>query len=137
MGILSFLGKQQEPDKDPQQKRKTSFRRYGSSVIDRLTQDFKGSMLTANGEIEASLRVMRGRSRQLAMDNDYASKFLKMVKNAMRLAYSALPLKIFQTGKNYPVGQGLLQDDVEQKKRADQPCEYHSLTHQTAIYAFQ
>ena len=80
MGILSFLGKQQEPDEDPKQKRKTSFRRYGSSVIDRLTQDFKGSMLTANGEIEASLRVMRGRSRQLAMDNDYASKFLKMVK---------------------------------------------------------
>jgi hypothetical protein len=60
-----------------------------------------------------------------------------MVKNAMRLAYSALPLKIFQTGKNYPVGQGSLQDDIEQKIRADLPYEYHSLIHQKVICAFQ
>jgi len=80
MGILSFLDKRNEPEKPTGKKRKTSFRRYGSSVIDRLTQDFKGSRLTANGELEVSLRVMRARSRQLAMDNDYASKFLKMVK---------------------------------------------------------
>ena len=80
MGILSFLDKRNKPENPTGKKRKTAFRRYGSSVIDRLTQDFKGSTLTSNGELEVSLRVMRARSRQLAMDNDYASKFLKMVK---------------------------------------------------------
>ena len=55
MGILSFLDKRNKPENPTGKKRKTAFRRYGSSVIDRLTQDFKGSTLTSNGELEVSL----------------------------------------------------------------------------------
>ena len=52
MGILSFLDKRNKPENPTGKKRKTAFRRYGSSVIDRLTQDFKGSTLTSNGELD-------------------------------------------------------------------------------------
>jgi len=59
-------------------KQKTQKRRYSAGVIDRLSGDFKGSTLSANGELVGSLAIMRSRSRELCMNNDYARKFLAM-----------------------------------------------------------
>ena len=58
--------------------KKLQKRRYSAGVIDRLTGDFKGSTLSANGELINTLPVIRSRSRDLCMNNDYARKFLAM-----------------------------------------------------------
>jgi len=55
-------------------------RDYAAANIDRLTASFTGSSLSANESIRRDLRMIRGRSRTLCMDNDYARKFLQMVK---------------------------------------------------------
>lgn len=51
---------------------------YGA-VQDRLTDDFKGSDLSADAAAYQSLDKLRGRSRQLCMSNPYASRFVQMV----------------------------------------------------------
>ena len=50
---------------------------YQSGMIDRLTASFGSTSLSADREVMASLKVMRGRSRNLAMNNVYMRKFLK------------------------------------------------------------
>ena len=55
-------------------KQKINKRRYDAGIIDRLTGDFKGSTLSANGELINTLPLMRGRSRNLCMNNDYAQE---------------------------------------------------------------
>ena len=62
----------------PKKKRTIMKRRYAASVIDRLSGDFRGSTLSANGELVDSLQTMRSRSRELCMNNDYARKYLAM-----------------------------------------------------------
>ena len=62
----------------PKKRRIVQKRGYKASVIDRLTGDFRGSTLSANSELEKSLSVMRSRSRDLCMNNDYARKYLSM-----------------------------------------------------------
>ena len=59
---------------------KSMARDFAAANIDRLTASFTGSSLSANEAIRRDLRVIRGRSRTLCMDNDYARKFLQMVK---------------------------------------------------------
>lgn len=55
-------------------------RNFAAGEVDRLTASFTGSGLSVNEELRRSLQRMQWRSRQLCMDNDYARKFLKMVK---------------------------------------------------------
>jgi len=43
--------------------------------------DFKGSNLSIDADLVTNLRKMRGRSRTLAHDNDYAKKYLSMVRS--------------------------------------------------------
>lgn len=54
-------------------------RRYAAAKSDRLTADFMGNSNSANQIIASSLSLLRSRSRQLCMDNDYAKRFLGMV----------------------------------------------------------
>lgn len=56
-------------------------RAFAAGNIDRLTASFMGSSLSANSAIKRDLKIIRQRSRQLCMDNDYARKFLQMVKS--------------------------------------------------------
>ena len=51
---------------------------YGA-VQDRLTEDFKGSDLSADAAAYQSLEKLRARSRQLCMSNPYAKRFVSMV----------------------------------------------------------
>lgn len=75
----------QRQDAPPQKTRVFNFplrkRGYAAATQDRLTADFLGTTLSADRELISGLVRMRARARQLAMDNDYARKFLAMVKN--------------------------------------------------------
>ena len=59
----------------------TSKRKFDAGVTDRLTWSFTGSEVPVNHEIKIALRRMRGRSRELCMNNDYARRFIMMVKS--------------------------------------------------------
>lgn len=64
-------------------KRKTPHRPgrrgYAGAKVDRLSQDWQPLQLSANGEIRYALRLLRSRSRDLAINDDYAKRFLEMV----------------------------------------------------------
>lgn len=52
---------------------------FFGAVQDRLTDDFRGSELSADASLFNSLDKLRARSRQLWMSNPYASRFIQMV----------------------------------------------------------
>ena len=56
-------------------------RGYASGKQDFLTAGFMGTSRSADAELKTDLVKLRGRSRQLAIDNDYARKFLFMAKS--------------------------------------------------------
>jgi lambda family phage portal protein len=56
-------------------------RGYSAGQIDRLTQDWQGTILSGNADIRPSLRVLRGRARSLAINNDYARRYLRLLRN--------------------------------------------------------
>ncbi|MFY9589546.1 phage portal protein [Rickettsia endosymbiont of Halotydeus destructor] len=59
-------------------KQKTQSKRgYSAASINRLTSDWISSGLSADAEIYKSLKLMRNRSRELCINNDYARRFLK------------------------------------------------------------
>lgn len=56
-------------------------RGYSGAAIGNLTASFASDHTSLNETLEHSLRVLRGRSRNLAKNNDYVKKFLRMVQN--------------------------------------------------------
>jgi lambda family phage portal protein len=58
-----------------------SVRGYSAGIVDRLTHSFAGSHVPINEEIKHGLRRMRARSRDICMNNDYAKRFVYMVKS--------------------------------------------------------
>lgn len=52
-------------------------RQYNAASINRLTSDWITSGLSADAELYRSLRLLRNRSRELCINNDYARRFLK------------------------------------------------------------
>lgn len=55
-------------------------RSYAAAKIDRLSASFTGSSLSPDEALRRDLRMLRKRSRQLCMDNDYARRFLKILE---------------------------------------------------------
>ncbi len=82
MGLLSFFKKETKTAHPHMRGRvKTAAaRNFAAGEIDRLTASFTGSYLSINQELRRSLVLMRKRSRELCANNDYARKFLKLVK---------------------------------------------------------
>jgi len=67
--------------KTPERRRSRGSRRsYQAASRDRLTTGWKTSIGSADYEIIKALSILRSRSRDLAMNNDYAKRFLSMVK---------------------------------------------------------
>ena len=62
-------------------RRKQHKRLFAAAQQDNLTADFLGTYLNANSELLHGLETIRGRSRQLANDNDHFRKFLQLVKS--------------------------------------------------------
>jgi lambda family phage portal protein len=63
----------------PAPARAVARRSYAAAQINRLTQGWTSTNLSANAEIHAGLDTLRARARQLERDNDYARKFLQLV----------------------------------------------------------
>ncbi len=54
-------------------------RTFNAGTVDMLTADFLGTIRSGNAELRPALRVMRGRSRSLAENNDYMREFLRIL----------------------------------------------------------
>jgi lambda family phage portal protein len=54
-------------------------RSFEAAAVNRLTMDWGTTPFSADWDIRYSLRQLRARSRELAQNNEYARKFLKMV----------------------------------------------------------
>lgn len=77
----------QKPVEKPVENKKTSSvrhvyrRNFGSALVSRLTADFSGSHSSIESDIRASIRLMRDRCRQLAKDNGYIIRYLKLCRS--------------------------------------------------------
>lgn len=63
------------------QKQPTARRNYAAAAASRLLNGWTTQNLTADALLRYSLRQLRARSRELARNDNYARKFLAMVKN--------------------------------------------------------
>ena len=59
----------------------TQVRRFQAARIDRLTADWMATESSLNHELRADLNRLRSRGRDLVQNNDYAVKFVGMVKD--------------------------------------------------------
>ncbi len=58
---------------------KTAARRsFNGASVDRLTASFSGSLTSINADLEAQLPMLRGRSRNLAANNELVRRYVKM-----------------------------------------------------------
>jgi len=77
MGLFS----KKEPEKKRRRvTRKISTRGFAAAEDEYFLSDFQGTSLSIDAELVRGLRKMRMRSRTLSHDNDYAKKFISMVK---------------------------------------------------------
>lgn len=58
-----------------------SRRGFNAAESNHLTNSFRSDHHSLNQDLEFSLRTLRGRSRNLAKNNDYVKRFLRMVQN--------------------------------------------------------
>jgi len=59
----------------------TGTRMYNGAKVNRLTQDWVYSQLSANEEIRRGLKLLRDRSRDLERNNDHIRRYLQMVES--------------------------------------------------------
>ncbi len=52
-------------------------RKYAAASINRFTNDWITGNLSADAELYRDLKILRSRSRELCINNDYARRFLK------------------------------------------------------------
>ena len=91
MGFLDFFRKRDDNTSSRNHRRHArrtnrvgstnTARSFLSGDSDDLFANFKGTNLTADGELHASLVKMRARSRKLCNDSDYARKYLELCKS--------------------------------------------------------
>ena len=77
MGILDFLNRSEKPK---QVKYKNLYRNYAGANSGRLYGDFVASSFSSDSELKNALPVLRNRSRDLARNNEYAKRFLNLIK---------------------------------------------------------
>ena len=77
MGILDFLNRSEKPKK---LKYKQLYGNYSGANSGRLYTDFVASSFSADSELKNALPVLRNRSRDLARNNEYAKRFLNLIK---------------------------------------------------------
>ena len=73
MGIFDFLKRDQNP-------KKIKKRNYGGARGGRLFGDFVGSSFSADSELRYNLEVLRNRSRELVRDNEFAKRYINLIK---------------------------------------------------------
>lgn len=55
-------------------------RSYQAAELNRLTEGWRYSNITADGELRVALKILRGRGRELAINNDYIKRFFTLLK---------------------------------------------------------
>ena len=73
MGIFDFLKRDQNP-------KRMKKRNYGGARGGRLFGDFVGSSFSADSELRYNLEVLRNRSRELVRDNEFAKRYINLIK---------------------------------------------------------
>ena len=73
MGIFDFLKRDQNP-------KRIKKRNYGGARGGRLFGDFIGSSFSADSELRYNLEVLRNRSRELVRDNEFAKRYINLIK---------------------------------------------------------
>jgi lambda family phage portal protein len=77
MALFDFLRRNNAA---PKRRKMPSYRTYAGANQGRLFADFLASNTSADAELNNSLTVLRNRSRDLARNNEYARRFLNMIK---------------------------------------------------------
>ena len=78
MALFDFLRRNEAAPK--RRKMPSGRRSYSGANQGRLFADFLASNTSADAELNNSLTVLRNRSRDLARNNEYAKRFLSMIK---------------------------------------------------------
>jgi lambda family phage portal protein len=73
MGLFDFLKREEKPQKRAR-------RSYAAARAGRLFGDFVQSGNTADSELRFTLEVMRNRSRELVRDNEFARRYVNLLK---------------------------------------------------------
>jgi len=76
MAILDFLRRDKATTAENKFKRRT----YAAARGGRLFSDFIGSSNSADSELRYTLEVMRNRSRELVRDNEFARRYMNLLK---------------------------------------------------------
>lgn len=79
MGLFDIF-KRDQVDVEVAPIRRRRRRSYAGANQGRLYADFIGSSFSADSELKTSLPILRNRSRELARDNEYAKRFLNLIK---------------------------------------------------------
>ena len=77
MALFDFLSRNGTSKK---RKKMPSYRSYAGANQGRLFADFLTSNMSADAELSHSLTTLRNRSRDLARNNEYAKRFLNLIK---------------------------------------------------------
>ena len=81
MGLFDFLSfRNEQPEERLNRRSRRRLRQYAGANQGRLFADFVGSSFSADSELRNSLPVLRNRSRDLARNNEYAKRFLNLIK---------------------------------------------------------
>ena len=78
MALFDFLRRDREPMKRTRLPRQ--YRTYSGANQGRLFADFLASNNSADAELSLALPTLRNRSRDLARNNEYARRFLHLIK---------------------------------------------------------
>lgn len=76
MGILDFVRRSKDDADQPKAKKRS----YAAARGGRMFSDFIGSSNTADSELRFNLEIMRNRSRELVRDNEYARRYMHLLK---------------------------------------------------------
>ena len=79
MGLFDIF-KRDQVDVEVAPIRRRRRRSYAGANQGRLYADFVGSSFSADSELKTSLPILRNRSRELARDNEYAKRFLNLIR---------------------------------------------------------
>lgn len=80
MALFDFLRGGQEPKKREPRGIRKLVRNYAGANQGRLFADFIGSSFSADSELKTNLPILRNRSRDLSRNNEYAKRYLNLIK---------------------------------------------------------
>lgn len=78
MGVFDFL--RRDANQKVRRSKQLSKRKYAAADQSRLFADFRISETSADDELKNALAILRSRSRDLARNNEYAKRYLNLIK---------------------------------------------------------